>query len=121
MPASRPNILFIVVDDCGSADLGCTGQTDYQTPALDRLAAPPAFGQSALCTESSVCPVTRPLPVSISARAGRAIALERPPRAGNGGAPRFPYLAVIAARRRLSHRAYREMASRIFAALQPLE
>src|SRR5215831_11076231 len=27
------------VDDCGYADLGCTGQTDYQTPALDRLAA----------------------------------------------------------------------------------
>ena len=39
MPPSRPNILFIVVDDCGYADLGCTGQTDYRTPALDRLAA----------------------------------------------------------------------------------
>ena len=34
----RPNIIFIVVDDCGYADLGCTGQTGYRTPALDRLA-----------------------------------------------------------------------------------
>jgi arylsulfatase A-like enzyme len=39
MQASRPNILFIVVDDCGYADLGCTGQTDYRTPVLDRLEA----------------------------------------------------------------------------------
>jgi Sulfatase len=38
-PAPRPNILFIVVDDCGYTDLGCTGQTDYSTPALDRLAS----------------------------------------------------------------------------------
>src|SRR5262249_37329401 len=37
MPARQPNILFIVVDDCGYADLGCTGQTDYRTPSLDRL------------------------------------------------------------------------------------
>ena len=29
--ASRPNILFIVVDDCGYADLSCCGQTDYST------------------------------------------------------------------------------------------
>jgi arylsulfatase A-like enzyme len=39
MPATQPNILFIVVDDCGYADLGCTGQTDYATPALDLAAA----------------------------------------------------------------------------------
>jgi arylsulfatase A-like enzyme len=38
-PATPPNILFIVVDDCGYADFGCTGQTDYATPVLDRLAS----------------------------------------------------------------------------------
>ena len=59
MPASRPNILFIVVDDCGYADLGCTGQTDYRTPALDRLAAEgvrftQAYANSALCTNTRV-------------------------------------------------------------------
>ena len=63
MPASRPNILFIVVDDCGYADLGCTGQTDYQTPALDRLAAEgirftQAYANSALCTNTRVALIT---------------------------------------------------------------
>jgi len=63
MSASRPNILFIVVDDCGYADLGCTGQTDYQTPALDRLTAEgirftQAYANSALCTNTRVALIT---------------------------------------------------------------
>jgi arylsulfatase A-like enzyme len=36
--AARPNILFILADDLGWRDLGCTGTTFYQTPAVDRLA-----------------------------------------------------------------------------------
>ena len=36
--AARPNIIFIVVDDMGWADLGCYGSTAIQTPNLDRLA-----------------------------------------------------------------------------------
>ena len=63
MPASQPNILFIVVDDCGYADLGCTGQSDYRTPALDRLAAEgvrftQAYANSALCTNTRVALIT---------------------------------------------------------------
>ena len=63
MPANQPNILFIVVDDCGYADLGCTGQTDYRTPALDRLAAEgirftQAYANSALCTNTRVALIT---------------------------------------------------------------
>jgi arylsulfatase A-like enzyme len=63
MLASRPNILSIVVDDCGYADLGCTGQTDYQTPALDRLTAEgirftQAYANSALCTNTRVALIT---------------------------------------------------------------
>jgi arylsulfatase A-like enzyme len=59
MPETRPNILFIVVDDCGYADLGCTGQTDYPTPALDRLAAEgirftQAYANAPLCTNTRV-------------------------------------------------------------------
>jgi arylsulfatase A-like enzyme len=61
--ASRPNILFIVVDDCGYADLGCTGQTDYATPVLDRLAADgvrftQAYANASLCTNTRVALMT---------------------------------------------------------------
>ena len=62
-PATRPNILFIVVDDCGYADLGCTGQSDYATPALDRLAAEgirftQAYANASLCTNTRVALMT---------------------------------------------------------------
>lgn len=37
-PATRPNILFVLVDDMGYADLSITGNTKVATPNLDRLA-----------------------------------------------------------------------------------
>lgn len=33
-----PNIVFILIDDMGWKDLGCTGSNYYQTPNIDRLA-----------------------------------------------------------------------------------
>jgi len=36
---ARPNIVFVLVDDMGYADLGCMGARDIRTPNIDRLAS----------------------------------------------------------------------------------
>lgn len=38
-PASRPNVVLIIMDDMGYGDLGSYGVPDAKTPNLDRLAA----------------------------------------------------------------------------------
>jgi arylsulfatase A-like enzyme len=56
--AQPPNIVFILADDMGYADLSCYGRRDYATPVLDRLAA-----QGLMLTHgysnSSICSPTR--------------------------------------------------------------
>lgn len=37
--AQRPNIIYIMTDDMGYADLSCYGRKDYSTPNLDKLAS----------------------------------------------------------------------------------
>jgi len=61
--ASPPNILFILADDFGYADLSCYGRPDYTTPNIDRLAAEgvkflQAYANSAVCTASRVALIT---------------------------------------------------------------
>ena len=51
----RPNIIYIMADDLGYADLSCYGRKDYQTPHLDKLASQGvkflnAYAAAALCT-----------------------------------------------------------------------
>ncbi len=35
---SKPNIIYILADDLGYADIGCYGQTKFNTPNIDKLA-----------------------------------------------------------------------------------
>ena len=56
--SARPNIVFILADDLGWADLGCYGSTFHETPVLDRLAAEGALFTDAYAA-SPVCSPTR--------------------------------------------------------------
>src|SRR5213082_4161706 len=59
----KPNIVFILADDLGYGDLGCYGQTQIQTPHLDRLAAEgmrftQCYAGSTVCAPSRCCLLT---------------------------------------------------------------
>lgn len=63
MTSSRPNIVFILADDLGWADLGSYGQTAYETPELDRLAREgvrftQAYANSAVCSATRFALIT---------------------------------------------------------------
>jgi arylsulfatase A-like enzyme len=63
MVTARPNILFILADDLGYADVSCYGRRDFSTPNIDRLAAEgarftQAYANSAVCTASRVALIT---------------------------------------------------------------
>ena len=38
LASTKPNIVFVLVDDMGYADLSCMGSKDIQTPHIDRIA-----------------------------------------------------------------------------------
>jgi arylsulfatase A-like enzyme len=62
-PARRPNILFILADDLGAADIGAYGVRDIKTPALDRLAREGlvfdrAYANSAVCSATRTALIT---------------------------------------------------------------
>jgi len=61
--AERPNIVFIMADDLGYADLGCYGQQLIQTPNIDKLAMEgirfrQAYAGSTVCAPSRCCLMT---------------------------------------------------------------
>ena len=60
---SRPNIVYIMADDLGYADLSCYGRRDYTTPKVDQLAAEgmkflQAYANSAVCSATRTALIT---------------------------------------------------------------
>ncbi|MDB5368155.1 MAG: twin-arginine translocation pathway signal protein [Rhodospirillales bacterium] len=58
-----PNILFILADDLGYADLGCYGHRDHPSPVLDQLAREgvrltQAYANSAVCSATRTALIT---------------------------------------------------------------
>ncbi len=61
LASAKPNIVFILADDLGAADLGCTGSTFYKTPHIDALAKAGLRFTHAY----SACPVCSPTRAAI--------------------------------------------------------
>jgi arylsulfatase A-like enzyme len=67
---SRPNIVFILIDDMGWADGGCFGSKFYQTPQIDALAASgvrftEAYAACAVCSPSRAALMTGKYPARL--------------------------------------------------------
>lgn len=97
---TRPNVLFILIDDMGYKDLSCMGSAFYETPNIDRLTR-----EGMLFTDAyAACPVCSPTRASIMsgkypARLGLTNYIGLPRHSEWGGekgkllsAPYIPYL-----------------------------
>ncbi len=68
--ADRPNIVFILADDLGWADLGCYGSTFHETPNLDKLAKQgmrftDAYAACAVCSPTRASVMTGKYPARL--------------------------------------------------------
>ena len=92
----RPNILFIVADDLGYADLSCYGRRDISTPNIDRIAKEGVrFVQG--YANSAVCSATRTALITGRYQYRLRVGLEEPVRdvPGIGLPPQHPTLPSL--------------------------
>ncbi|MCP5542010.1 MAG: sulfatase [Akkermansiaceae bacterium] len=80
--AGPPNLLFIVADDLGWADLACHGNDLHETPNLDRLAAEGVrftdnYAASPVCSPTRASFLTGRFPARLRMTIWREAALER--------------------------------------------
>src|SRR6185503_4296975 len=85
----RPNIVFILADDLGYADLSCYGQRDYMTPNIDRLAIEgvrftQGYANSAVCSATRAALITGRYQYRLVAGLEEPIASASPKKAGYG-------------------------------------
>ena len=109
--ARPPNIVFIMADDLGYADVSCYGRPDLSTPNIDRIAAKgvrflQAYANSAVCSATRTALITGRyqyrLPVGLEEPLGRQARCR--PAAGASD------VAVVAEEGRLRHDAGRQVA-----------
>ena len=55
MSGKKPNVIFVLTDDQGYGDLGCTGNPDIRTPEIDRF-----YADSVRLTDYHVAPLCAP-------------------------------------------------------------
>ena len=96
--SAKPNIVFILADDLGYADVGCYGQRDYTTPNIDRLATEGLKFTQAY-SNSPDCSATRTALITGRYQARLPLGLEEPlspssPK-GIGLAPSHPTLPSL--------------------------
>jgi arylsulfatase A-like enzyme len=95
--ARAPNIVFIVADDMGYADVSCYGRRDFSTPNIDRIAARGVrFLQG--YANSAVCSATRTALITGRYQYRLRIGLEEPLPAGRpdlGLPPEHPTLPSL--------------------------
>ena len=85
-PEIRPNIVFILADDLGYADVTCYGRPDFRTPNIDRIAADGVrFSQA--YANSAVCSATRTALITGRYQDRLAVGLEEPLAADVAGLP----------------------------------
>lgn len=70
-PAVRPNVVVILADDLGWADLGCYGSKYYRTPHLDRFATSglrftDAYAASPVCSPTRAALMTGKYPARLN-------------------------------------------------------
>src|SRR6266496_5682672 len=68
---TRPDIIYIMADDLGYADLSCYGRKDYQTPNLDKLCSQGvkfmnAYANAPVCTPTRVAFMTGRYPARLT-------------------------------------------------------
>src|SRR5260370_32972014 len=94
--AKPPNIIFILADDLGYADVSCYGRPDLNTPNIDRIATRgmrflQGYANSAVCSATRTALITGRYQYRLRLRLGG-------PPAGNGAVglpPEHPPLPLL--------------------------
>ena len=121
--SARPNVVLIITDDMGWADLGSYGASDVRTPNIDSLARDGVRMTRLLLQRPRLHsdagrPDLRALSAAIRPRGSRCPA-RRSPAADVGLPATRPFAAAVALAARVCDGAHRQVASRLPPRVQP--